>query len=89
VLEKEAFDLVILDVSLPDVNGIDVCSRIRELPNHKKPPIVVMTVDSTAENRAHSGLNGWDDFMSKPFNMRELAVKAATWVARQQCGLRN
>ena len=89
MLEKEVFDLVLLDGSLPDVNGMDVCSRIRELPTHKKTPVVVMTVDSSVENRAHSGLNGWDDSMSKPFNMRELAVKAATWVARQQCGLRN
>ena len=66
-----------------------VCGKIRDLPTHKKTPVVVMTGDSNTKNGEHIGRNGWDDVMSKPFNMRELAVKAATWVARQQCGLRN
>jgi CheY-like chemotaxis protein len=89
MLEKEEFDLVLLDVGLPQVNGIDLCSRIREMPSHRTTPVVFMTVDSTVDTRAQSSLSGGDDFMSKPFNVRELAVKAATWVARQQCGLRN
>jgi CheY-like chemotaxis protein len=89
MLEKEGFDLVLLDVGLPDLNGIDVCSRIRELPTHRTTPVVFMTGDSTDATRAQSSLNGGDDFMPKPFNVRELTVKAATWVARQQCGIRN
>ena len=89
MLEKEGFNLVLLDVGLPDLNGIDVCSRIREMPTHRTTPVVFMTGDATDDTRAQSSLNGGNDFMSKPFNLHELTVKAATWVARQQCGIRN
>jgi CheY-like chemotaxis protein len=89
MLEREGFDLVLLDVGLPGENGVELCSRIRELPAHKTTPVVFLTVDATVETRAQSSLNGGDDFMPKPFNVQELAVKAATWAARQQFGVRN
>jgi CheY-like chemotaxis protein len=81
------YDLVLLDIGLPGLNGIDVCGRIRELPEHKKTPIVFLTVGDTVENRAQSSLNGGNDFIVKPFNVRELALKAVTWACRRQFSL--
>jgi CheY-like chemotaxis protein len=81
------FDLVLLDIGLPGLNGIDVCGRIRELPEHKQTPIVFLTIGDTVENRAQSSLNGGNDFIVKPFNVRELALKAVTWAYRRQFGL--
>jgi len=69
------------------MSGIDMCGRIRELPAHKKTPIVFLTVGDTVENRAQSSLNGGNDFIVKPFNVRELALKAVTWAYRRQFGL--
>lgn len=86
-LGSESFDLVLLDIGLPTVNGIDVCGRIRELPEHKETPVVFLTVGDSVENRAQSSLNGGTDFIAKPFNVHELAVKAATWAYRNQLGV--
>ena len=86
-LGSESFDLVLLDIGLPTVNGIDVCGRIRELPDHKQTPVVFLTVGDSVENRAQSSLNGGTDFIAKPFNVHELAVKAATWAYRNQLGV--
>lgn len=87
-LKKETFDVILLDVSLPGANGIELCGKIRELPQHRKTPIVFITVNDTVENRAQSTLNGGDDFIAKPFNTLELVTKAATWVARSQFSLK-
>jgi CheY-like chemotaxis protein/FtsZ-binding cell division protein ZapB len=89
MLAKEGFDLVLLDTELRNDNGIELCSRIRELPTHQTTPVVFMSVDNGAETRNEMNLRGGDDFMPKPLNARELAVKASTWVVRQQCGIRN
>ena len=86
-LGSESFDLVLLDIGLPKVNGIDVCGRIRELPEHKETPVLFLTVDDNAESRAQSSLNGGTDFIAKPFNVHELAVKATTWAYRNQLGV--
>jgi CheY-like chemotaxis protein len=89
ILQKESFDVILLDVSLPGQSGIDLCAKIRDLPQHRKTPVVFITVNDSVENRAHSTLNGGDDFIAKPFNTLELVTKAATWVARSQYALKN
>jgi CheY-like chemotaxis protein/pSer/pThr/pTyr-binding forkhead associated (FHA) protein len=89
LLQKEAFDVILLDVSLPGQSGIDLCAKIRDLPQHRKTPVVFITVDDSVENRAQSTLNGGDDFIAKPFNTLELVTKASTWVARSQYALKN
>lgn len=89
LLQKETFDVILLDVSLPGQSGIDLCAKIRDLPQHRKTPVVFITVNDSVENRAQSTLNGGDDFIAKPFNTLELVTKAATWVARSQYALKN
>jgi CheY-like chemotaxis protein/pSer/pThr/pTyr-binding forkhead associated (FHA) protein len=89
LLQKESFDVILLDVSLPGQSGIDLCAKIRDLPQHRKTPVVFITGNDSVENRAQSTLNGGDDFISKPFNTLELVTKAATWVARSQYALKN
>ena len=89
ILQKESFDVILLDVSMPGQSGIDLCAKIRDLPQHRKTPVVFITVNDSVENRAHSTLNGGDDFIAKPFNTLELVTKAATWVARSQYALKN
>jgi CheY-like chemotaxis protein/pSer/pThr/pTyr-binding forkhead associated (FHA) protein len=89
VLKKEEFHVILLDVALPGANGIEFCSKIRELPQHRKTPVIFITVNDTVENRAQSTLNGGDDFIAKPFNTLELVTKTATWVARHQYALKH
>ncbi len=86
-IEKEQFDLVLIDVGLPDINGFELCTRLRKLPNYKKVPVVFITGAVTVQNRVQSSLSGGNDFIAKPFNLLELGVKALIWIYKGQIGM--
>jgi DNA-binding response OmpR family regulator len=77
-LASGRFDLIFLDVSIPSMNGFELCQQIRQLALHATTPIVFITGMTTIENRVQSSLSGGDDFVAKPFNLHELSVKALT-----------
>ncbi len=87
ILSDKKFDLVLLDVGLPEMNGMDLCTKIRNLPHQKKTPIVFLTGMDTVQNRVQSMLSGGNDFIGKPFNTWELAAKALIWVLKGQLAL--
>jgi DNA-binding response OmpR family regulator len=68
------------------MNGFDLCAKIRALPQHEKTPIVFITGMATFQNRVQSNLAGGNDFIGKPFNISELAVKALIWVFKGHIG---
>lgn len=86
-LAADTFDLIVLDIGLPEVSGLALCTSLRELPEHRKTPVVFLTAANTLESRAQSSLNGGNEFVAKPFNVRELALKGATWAYRKQFSL--
>jgi DNA-binding response OmpR family regulator len=85
-LSAETFDLIFLDVGMPEMNGFDLCTKIRALPLHERTPIVFITGMATFQNRVQSNLAGGNDFIGKPFNVAELAVKALIWVFKGHLG---
>ena len=87
MLSEQNFDLILLDVGLPDMNGMDICSRVRAMPHHQKTPIVFLTGAATVQNRVQSTLNGGNDLISKPFSILELAVKAIVWIFKGQLAM--
>ncbi len=87
MLSEQNYDLILLDVGIPEMNGMDICSRVRAMPHHQKTPIVFLTGEATVQNRVQSTLNGGNDMIGKPFSILELAVKAITWVFKGQLGL--
>jgi CheY-like chemotaxis protein/pSer/pThr/pTyr-binding forkhead associated (FHA) protein len=78
------FDLVILDVGLPEVNGIELCSEIRSTPSHGATPILFVTGANTPETRAQTAISGGKDFIAKPFRITELALRSFLWVLKGQ-----
>lgn len=86
-LGAEKFDLAFLDIGMPEMSGFDLCTKIRELQHHEKTPVVFITGMATFQNRVQSNLSGGNDFIGKPFNVAELAVKALVWVFRGHLGL--
>jgi DNA-binding response OmpR family regulator len=82
VLSSQPCDLIFLDINLPEMNGFEVCTRIRTLPLHEKTPIVFITGMVTFQNRVQSNLSGGSDFVGKPFNLAELGLKALTWLIK-------
>jgi CheY-like chemotaxis protein len=87
LLHDKHFDLILLDVALPEESGIDLCPKIREIPGYKATPIVFVTARDTIDNRAQSSLGGGNDFITKPFNTLELTLKAQIWIYRYQFAL--
>ena len=65
-------DAIILDLGLPDLDGIDVCGRIREW---SEVPIIVLTVEGAEERKIAALDGGADDYVTKPFSMPELLAR--------------
>jgi len=82
MLLTKTFDLVFLDVDMPGMNGYELCTKLRALPQYSKTPIVFVTSLTDFESRANSMMSGGNDFIAKPFLFIELAVKALVYVLR-------
>jgi DNA-binding response OmpR family regulator len=81
------YDLVILDIGLPEMSGFDVCGRIRATPGHERVPIFFITGMNTFQNRAQSTLSGGNDFIGKPFDPLELGLKVLLWIHQTREGV--
>ncbi len=76
LLAENRFDLIILDVDMPAMNGFELCKQLRTMPSHAETPVVFVTSLADFESRAKSSLSGASDLISKPFPFLELGVKA-------------
>lgn len=79
MLGKEKFSLIILDLMLPDCSGIELCRRIRA---HMDTPIIMLTALGEEEDRVQGLEAGADDYVTKPFSPRELALRAVAVLRR-------
>jgi DNA-binding response OmpR family regulator len=70
---KKAYDLVILDLMLPGIDGLEICRRIRAKPAYT--PILMLTSKSTELDRVLGLEIGADDYVTKPFSIRELMAR--------------
>ena len=66
------FDFVLMDIQMPVMNGYEATKKIRELFPNDRLPIIALSANAFAEDRAASLAAGMDDHVSKPINMREL-----------------
>jgi two-component system cell cycle response regulator DivK len=64
-------DLVLMDIQLPDINGIDAFERIRGNAATAKVPVVAFTASVTTNDRSRIGDAGFDGFLGKPINLKE------------------
>ena len=72
-LENESFDLVVLDLMLPGMDGIEICRRIRNQNNYT--PVLMLTSKSSEIDRVLGLEIGADDYVTKPFSVRELMAR--------------
>jgi len=71
--ETESYDLVILDLMLPKLDGVSLCNEIRE--KGIKVPILMLTAKSAVENKVEGLNSGADDYLTKPFDFAELKAR--------------
>jgi DNA-binding response OmpR family regulator len=75
-------DLIILDISLTDMNGYDLCSQLRSMPFVDQTPILFVSVHQTAQSIAQALDAGGDDYLRKPFAARELNARVRALLRR-------
>lgn len=84
LLSERKFDLIFLDVDMPNMNGFELCSKLRAQPRYAKTPVVFVTGLNDLESRANSTMSGGNDFIAKPFMFIELTVKAIVHILRSR-----
>jgi CheY-like chemotaxis protein len=75
-IDREVFDLVFLDIEMPEIRGTDLCAYLRKRPAYAQVPVIYITFMSDFEDPALAELEGGDDLLVKPFLYMELALKA-------------
>ena len=86
LLLAEQFELVILDLNLPGLDGLSLLKRIRA--RQPSPAVMILTARGTAEERVMGLDLGADDYLSKPFDVREFEARVRS-LLRRQAGLRS
>jgi DNA-binding response OmpR family regulator len=85
LVEKNRYDLVILDINLPLINGYDLCREIRKVDS--RIPIIMLTAFGTPDNKIAGFDAGADDYILKPFDFRELMARINVFIRRTEPGL--
>jgi two-component system OmpR family response regulator len=80
--EQESFDLVILDIGLPGIDGFEVLRRLRS--GGRAMPVLILTARDAVDDRVRGLDLGADDYMAKPFAMPELAARVRALIRRGQ-----
>ena len=80
--EINAYDAIILDLRLPRVDGITFCERLRQ-KLHSNVPVLMLTARDTLEDRIQGFEAGTDDYLCKPFSLRELHLRLQAIVRRR------
>lgn len=75
MVRHKKYDLVLLDVNMPDLTGPEVCQRLREEPPWPNLKIIMASGNGNIEVMAHLLLSGADDFMTKPFSLSQLKAR--------------
>jgi CheY-like chemotaxis protein len=84
VAQEWQFDLIVLDLQMPGMNGAELCAKLRALSNYKKTPVLFVTSATEFEHRAEICRSGGTDVIAKPFLATELGLKALTLIVRSK-----
>jgi two-component system alkaline phosphatase synthesis response regulator PhoP len=79
-LRAEPFDLVVLDVMMPNMDGLELCAQLRR--DGIQTPVLFLTVKGAAEDRVRGFEAGGDDYLAKPFHLQELLLRVAAILRR-------
>ncbi|HQI70405.1 MAG TPA: response regulator transcription factor [Bacteroidales bacterium] len=82
MVQNNTYNLIILDLNLPLINGYDLCKEIRQ--TNKNVPIIMLTALGTSENKISGFDAGADDYILKPFDFRELQARINVFLRRPE-----
>lgn len=76
-------DLVILDIMMPKISGIEVCNKIKDNPATKDVMVLILSAKDTQEDRIEGLSHGADEYIGKPFHMKHLIRKVEHMLAKK------
>jgi len=85
LIEKNSYNLIVLDINLPLINGYDLCREIRK--TNRDIPIIMLTAFGTPENKISGFEYGADDYVVKPFDFRELLARINVFLRRSDLNI--
>ena len=80
-IREKRYDLVILDIMMPNMNGYELCEKLREEPDTYNLPVIFLTAKHAVSDKIEAIHVGADDYITKPFNPDELVMKVNTLIA--------
>lgn len=80
IIEGQHFDLILLDIMLPEVDGFQICQKVRL--NNSKVGIIMLSAKDTSQDRVMGLKYGADDYLTKPFNLEELLLRVSGLLKR-------
>lgn len=83
-IQNQRPDLVILDLMLPGMSGMDICRLVRKKPETEALPIIMLTAKSESIDKIMGLETGADDYLTKPFNIRELLARVRAVLRRRE-----
>jgi len=81
---EKSFDLILLDLMLPGVDGLEICRMLRSTPATARVPIVILTARIEESDRIVGLEMGADDYIAKPFSMKELLARVRAHLRREE-----
>lgn len=84
ILENPNFSLILLDLMLPDGSGLDLCRELKSNPALKEIPIIILTAKDDEVDKVVGFELGADDYVTKPFSVRELILRVKAVLKRNQ-----
>src|SRR5437763_4464123 len=81
-LQEKPFDLIILDLNLPDIDGLALCRELKSAEETRRVPIIMLTARVEERDKLLGFEIGADDYITKPFSMRELLARVHAQLRR-------
>jgi DNA-binding response OmpR family regulator len=85
-VQQGQFDFLILDLNLPDLDGFTICRELRRTPRTASLPILILTARASEQDRVTGLELGADDYLGKPFSVRELLARVTAILRRSKRG---
>lgn len=88
LIEQNQYDVIILDLMLPDMDGIEICKQVKK-NNDVVTPILMLTARDSIEDKIYGFKEGADDYLTKPFSLEELEVRCIALARRHDLHKKN
>ncbi|HSP06999.1 MAG TPA: response regulator [Acidobacteriota bacterium] len=74
MLPQQSFDIILTDINMPDINGLELLSFLKNHPNYRTIPVVIISTEKSDADRKRGLALGADDYLTKPFDPKDLQI---------------